>query len=53
MPLRPGCTIQVLQSNIAELVKDGYSQEQAVAIAYDFLRQQGCDVSMIAPTSAS
>lgn len=53
MPLRPGCTIQVLQANIGELIAEGYEQAQAVAIALDYMRKQGCDVSTIAPTSAS
>lgn len=34
MPLREGSSEEVIQANIRELRKAGYSQAQAVAIAY-------------------
>lgn len=34
MPLKPGSSQQIISENIAELVRSGYSQEQAAAIAY-------------------
>jgi uncharacterized protein YdaT len=35
MPLNKGSSKAVISANIAELVKSGYPQKQAVAIAYD------------------
>lgn len=34
MPLKAGYSYETRQQNIAELVRSGYSGEQAVAIAY-------------------
>jgi hypothetical protein len=34
MPLFKGDTPQIIQMNIRKLVEEGYSNEQAVAIAY-------------------
>jgi uncharacterized protein YdaT len=34
MPLFQGDSDQIIQMNIRKLISDGYSQEQAIAIAY-------------------
>jgi hypothetical protein len=34
MPLFQGDTEQIIQMNIRKLISEGYSQDQAVAIAY-------------------
>lgn len=34
MPLFQGESTQIIQMNIRKLVSEGYSQEQAIAIAY-------------------
>lgn len=47
MALLAGCSIEVLQANIAELEDGGYSREQAVMIALGHMRQQGCDMEML------
>lgn len=41
MPLKKGKSAKVRSSNIAELVKSGYPQKQAVAIAYAQSRRSG------------
>lgn len=53
MPLMPGCSPQTLQANIEKLISEGYPREQAVAIALDYQKTQGCNISSITPTSAS
>lgn len=40
MPLKKGTDQEIIDANIAELIRSGYSQKQAVAIAYDFARKQ-------------
>ena len=35
MPLKSGSSRQTIQANIAQLIREGYSQSQAAAIAYD------------------
>jgi len=39
MPRKHGTSKQVVSDNIAELVKAGYTQKQAVAIAYKWLAE--------------
>lgn len=39
MPLKPGSSYQTIQDNIKQLIKEGYPQEQAVAIALDNARK--------------
>lgn len=43
MPLRNGCSDAILSKNIAKLIKEGRPRDQAVAIALDHARRQGCD----------
>lgn len=42
MPLKDGCDDDIVSENIAKLVAEGYSREQAVAIALEHKRKQGC-----------
>lgn len=53
MPLANGCSLQIIQQNIAELVASGYPRSQAVAIALDHARKQDCDLSAIIPNVTS
>ena len=39
MPLKKGTSKTVMSENIAELMESGYSQKQAVAIAYEEKRR--------------
>lgn len=39
MPLEVGCSKAVVKRNIAKLRREGYSRQQAVAIAYDLARK--------------
>lgn len=43
MPLKNGCSRDVIRENIAELMKKGRPQKQAVAIALEHARKQGCE----------
>lgn len=42
MPLKNGCSRDVIKANIVELIKKGHSNKQAVAIALDHASKQGC-----------
>jgi uncharacterized protein YdaT len=39
MPLKPGKSRKVVSANVEKLVKEGYPQEQAVAIAMNKARE--------------
>jgi len=39
MPLKPGKSSKTVSSNVSELVRSGYPQKQAVAIALDKKRK--------------
>lgn len=45
MPLNNGCDDDAISSNIEKLVSEGYKRRQAVAIALDHARRQGCKIS--------
>lgn len=45
MPLLEGCSKQAIDSNIRKLMSEGYEREQAVAIAMDYAREQGCNIN--------
>lgn len=47
MPLRDGCNYRVISENIRKLTSEGYDIKQAVAIALDHARKQGCDMRKI------
>ena len=47
MPLKNGCDYKVVSENVKKLMGEGYEQKQAVAIALDHARKQGCDMSKI------
>jgi hypothetical protein len=38
MPLKTGKSKKVISENIAELVRSGYKQDQAVAVAYSYAK---------------
>lgn len=40
MPLKSGSSQKVISTNIAELMENGYSQQQAAAIAYSEARRR-------------
>ena len=40
MPLKSGSSQKVISTNIAELMENGYSQQQAAAIAYSESRRR-------------
>lgn len=44
MPLNDGCSPDAISGNIAKLMEEGRERKQAVAIAYEHARKQGCDV---------
>jgi hypothetical protein len=39
MPLQRGSSPDVIQKNIRQLIKEGYTRQQAVAIALQFSRK--------------
>lgn len=41
-PLRRGCSREVISANISMLMREGYPQKQAVAIALSHARKQRC-----------
>ena len=43
-PLQKGCARDVVGKNISTMMREGRKQPQAVAIALDTARRQGCDV---------
>lgn len=42
MPLKNGCSDAVLSANIKKLMDEGYDRKQAIAIALDHRKKQGC-----------
>jgi len=44
MPLKNGCDRETIRDNVAKLIREGRKRDQAVAIALDHAKQQGCDV---------
>lgn len=44
MPMRKGCSSKVRSQNISELRRSGRELDQAIAIAMDFARKQGCKI---------
>lgn len=47
MPLKNGCEYEIIRENVSKLMKEGRPQKQAVAIALDHAKRQGCDVKQI------
>lgn len=47
MPLKNGCGYDVVRSNVKKMIDEGKPMKQAVAIALDHARRQGCDVKKI------
>jgi hypothetical protein len=47
MPLKNGCDYKIVRENVSKLVQEGRPLKQAVAIALDHAREQGCDVKKI------
>ena len=47
MPLKNGCDYKIVRENVSKLVREGRPMKQAVAIALDHARRQGCDVGKI------
>lgn len=52
MPLKNGCDYKIIQENVRSEYKKGKPLKQAVAIALDHARRQGCDVSEIRSAAA-
>lgn len=44
MPLKNGCSKKTISDNVAMLIREGRPRDQAVAIALDHARRQGCDI---------
>lgn len=47
MPLKNGCDYKVMQENISKLVREGRKQDQAIAIAIQHAKDQGCDMQSL------
>ena len=45
MPLKNGCDGATIHQNISELVRAGHDIKQAIAIALDHARKQGCNIA--------
>lgn len=43
MPLANGCDEASTSANIEKLISEGYDRDQAVAIALEHKRRQGCE----------
>lgn len=52
MPLQDGCEPDVISANIAQLIAEGYARPVAVAVAIEYARQQGCEISSDADDAA-
>lgn len=44
MPLYPGCSDDVIGDNVAKLVAEGRTVDEATTIAFSYAAEQGCEV---------